>query len=144
MCEVTVEQGSAHGTVVVGNAYGGQSRIARRVLVGIVLCALLATAAWIANRSDSIRVAHCLSAIGGIDCTQNTDGTGWNFVVPRDVAWTDAGGSLHTGDRPECLPPVGLGSVTIRAQVVRIRIQGPNRGTSWDQAVWVDCRGSGP
>lgn len=78
----------------------------------------------------------CLSATGGISCTDEADSGHGEFWVPLDVAWTDSGGSLHVGDRPDCLPPTGRGTegpIGISWFTVEIA------GTSWKQAVGVRC-----
>lgn len=79
---------------------------------------------------------RCLSAAGAISCTDDADAGNAEFWVPRDVAWTDSEGSLHVGDRPECLPPTGRGvegPVGITWLTVEVS------GTSWKQAVGVQC-----
>lgn len=78
----------------------------------------------------------CLSAIGDISCTDDPDPGHAEFWVPRDVAWIDSGGSLHVGDRPECLPPTGRGAEgPVGITWVTVEVS----GTSGKQAVGVKC-----
>ena len=79
---------------------------------------------------------RCLSAIGDISCTDDPDPGHGEFWVPHDVAWIDSGGSLHVGDRPECLPPTGRGTEgPVGITWVTVEVS----GTSWKQAVGVEC-----
>jgi hypothetical protein len=79
---------------------------------------------------------RCLSAIGAISCTDDPDPGHGEFWVPRDVAWIDSGGSLHMGDRPECLPPTGRGTEgPVGITWVTVEVS----GASWKQVVGVEC-----
>jgi hypothetical protein len=79
---------------------------------------------------------RCLSAVGTISCTDDSDTGHGEFWVPRDIAWTDSGGSLHIGDRPKCLPPNGRGTEgPIGITWVTVKVA----ETSWKQAVGVEC-----
>ena len=83
---------------------------------------------------------RCLSAIGDISCTDDPDPGHGEFWVPRDVAWIDTGGSLHMGDRPECLPPTGRGTEgPVGITWVTVEVS----GTSWKQVVSPPCCGVG-
>ena len=79
---------------------------------------------------------RCLSATGAISCTDDADTGQGEFWVPRDVAWVDSGGSLHVGDRPDCLPPSGRGTEgPVKITWITVEVS----GTSWKQAVGVEC-----
>ena len=79
---------------------------------------------------------RCMSAPGAISCTDDADSGNAEFWVPRDVAWVDSDGSLHVGDRPECLPPSGRGTEgPVRITWATVEVS----GTSWKQAVGVEC-----
>ena len=79
---------------------------------------------------------RCLSASGTISCTDDPDPGHGEYWVPRDIAWTDAGGSLHIGGRPDCLPPTGRGvEGPVGITWARMEVS----GTSWKQAVGVKC-----
>lgn len=79
---------------------------------------------------------RCLSTIGDISCTDDPDPGHGEFGVPRDVPWIDSGGSLHMGDRPECLPPTGRGTEgPVGITWVRVEVS----GRSWKQVVGVEC-----
>ena len=78
----------------------------------------------------------CLSSAGGISCTDDPDPGHGEFWVPRDVAWIDSAGSLHMDGRPECLPPTGRGTEgPVGITWVTVKVS----GTSWKQAVGVEC-----
>ena len=86
-----------------------------------------------AGRDADVR---CLSAPGTISCTDDADTGHGEFWVPRDIAWTDTGGSLHIGGRPDCLPPTGRGAEgPVRITWAKVEVS----GTSWKQAVGVTC-----
>jgi len=79
---------------------------------------------------------RCLSAVGAISCTDDPDSGHGEFRVPVDVAWTDSGGRFHMGDRPDCLPPTGRGTEgPVGITWVSVELA----GTSWKQAVGVEC-----
>jgi hypothetical protein len=80
---------------------------------------------------------RCLSAVGDISCTDDPDPGHAEFRVPRDVAWTDANGDFHEGDRPQCLPPTGRGlEGPVGITWVKVEVS----GRSWRQVVGVACR----
>jgi hypothetical protein len=103
---------------------------------------LLVLGAWggyaLGRQRPAMRQAQvrCLSAPGGISCTDDADAGNAEFWVPRDVAWTDSGGRVHLGDRPACLPPSARGA---RGPVGITWVTVEVAGTSWKQAVGVDC-----
>jgi hypothetical protein len=80
---------------------------------------------------------RCLSAVGAISCTDDPNAGNGEFGVPRDVAWTDANGVFHEGDRPECLPPTGRG---LEGPVDITWVEVEVSGTSWRHVVGVECR----
>jgi hypothetical protein len=100
----------------------------------LLLIALVIVAYYLGTLRPTIAVHMAVpsSAEGAITVTAD----GWSYSIPLDgVEWIDASGSLHDGERPDCLPasgtdvPVTFGSVDVSYQ-----------GSSWRAVVWVDCR----
>ena len=78
----------------------------------------------------------CLSAVGAISCTDDSNKGNGEFGVPRDVPWTDSYGVFHEGDRPECLPPTGRGlEGPVGITWVKVEVS----GASWRHVVGVEC-----
>ncbi|MDP3890682.1 hypothetical protein [Nocardioides sp.] len=55
----------------------------------------------------------CLSAPGVMSCGPIDAPGRAEYLVPKDVAWTQDG-AYHSGGRPDCLPPTGRGAVEVR------------------------------
>ena len=110
----------------------GSAAAAALLVVGLVVGYIAGQQRPVMHEAE----VRCLSAIGDISCTDDSDPGHGEFWVPRDVAWFDSGGSLHMGDRPECLPPTGRGTEgPVGITWVRVEVS----GTSWKQAVGVEC-----
>jgi hypothetical protein len=63
---------------------------------------------------------------------------GWVYGIEGSVPeWIDKSGALHSGSWPTCVGPVGT-SKSIRFASVNVTAA----GSSWNQVVMVDCRGS--
>lgn len=60
----------------------------------------------------------------------------FSYAIPIDVMWTDANGTNHHGDRPECLAPNTQPIFDARFAYVDVSVEGSNVR----QVVWVDCR----
>jgi hypothetical protein len=88
-----------------------------------------------AHQSDMhLATVACLSATGAISCGPVESPGDAEYGVPLDVAWTQDG-VFHEGGRPECLPPTGRGTVTVRVTWTEVDVD----GTRWKQVVGVHC-----
>jgi hypothetical protein len=110
-----------------------------RLVAGTALLVVLAAVtghAW-GQREAEVTVRHgfALAMEGGISVSTHDDGSG-DFSIPRDVPWRDSAGSFHEHGRPECLPPVGIGSIEVTYATVRVPSE-----YGGDKTVWVDCSG---
>ena len=112
-----------------------------RVFAGVALLVVLGVLvgqAWGQREAEvTLRHGFALSAEGVISVSTHDDGSG-DFAIPRDVAWVDATGSYHEDGRPDCLPPVGIGSIEVTFATVRVT---DPSDYGWDRTVWVDCTG---
>lgn len=59
----------------------------------------------------------------------------WSYNIPLEVDWTDAEGTWHEGERPECLPPSNTSLEGIRVTAVPVEA----RGMGFRQVVAVHC-----
>ena len=102
----------------------------------LVVLAALAGHAW-GQREAEVTVRHgfALSAEGAISVSTHDDGSG-DFSIPRDVPWLDSAGEYHEDGRPECLPPVGIGSIEVTYATVPVPSE-----YGGDRTVRVDCSG---
>lgn len=111
-------------------------------MVTFLAVAALAATFWVGaewgSRTQST-TAYCLSAPGQIGCTENPDGTGRGYSIPRDVPWSDDGATVQDG-RPTCLPPIGIGNIRVTFAYETVEVDGVRR----DVAVWVDCTSAQP
>jgi hypothetical protein len=112
----------------------------RRRLVPLLVTAVLVlfVVVYLAGRGDAsttIRHGQALSAPG--DISVEVDGS-IGYTIPRDVAWVDSAGSYHADGRPECLPPVGIGTIPVTFATVEVK---DPSGYERHQTVWVDCAG---
>ncbi len=116
-----------------------RSRSRSVVVIGVLVAAVLAlvVAYEFGQRHPPVKaeVLACLSAEGDISCGYEDSPNSPVLSVPRDVAWTDAGGKSHLGGRPSCLPPVGIGTILVEVSWVDVRHDG---GTSHG-VTSVDC-----
>ena len=112
-------------------------RRAKLAAAGLLLLGLTAGYA-VGQRHPALDEAEvsCASAAGTISCTDDAESGNGEFSVPRDIAWTDASGSLHMGGRPECLPPTGRGTEG-PVEITWLTIE--FSGRTWKQAVGVVC-----
>lgn len=94
--------------------------------------ALIGVAAVDTARPDRwTKTGMALSAEGAIAMVVD----GYDYAIPKDVAWTDVRGGYHGDGRPECLPPSGKleGPVRITAEPVEAA------GYERRQVVHVEC-----
>jgi hypothetical protein len=61
--------------------------------------------------------------------------TDWTYSLPTaGIMWVDRQGSLHDGDRPECLAPGTSTDVKFAAVEVHVGAAG------WRAVVWISCQ----
>ena len=106
----------------------------------LAVVALLTVATLLLSDHDGTRVRHgqALSASGAVSV--EVDGVDGYLSIPTDVAWLDSAGSYHADGRPECLPPVGIGTIDVAFATVPVEDPQGRR----EQTVWVDCTGWDP
>ena len=116
-----------------------ETRSRRRLVPLVVTVAvMLVVVAYLVGRGDAsttVRHGQALSAPG--DISVEVDGS-IGYMIPRDVAWVDSTGSYHADGRPECLPPVGIGTIAVTFATVKLN---DPTGYEREQTVWVDCTG---
>jgi hypothetical protein len=98
---------------------------------GLLLAGCAATAN---DRGTSSNITFHTGIPSSAEGAISVEADGWTYSIPIDVFWVDAQGTLHDGDRPECLPPEGTNQA-VRFASVDVTAE----GTSWRQVVWVAC-----
>lgn len=101
---------------------------------GLILIVLVVGAYYLGSSRQVVSVHTGVPSSALYAISVEVDG--WTYSIPLDgVEWIDAAGSLHDGQRPDCLPvdgttrPVMFGSVDVSKD-----------GANWRAVVWVDCR----
>jgi hypothetical protein len=128
-------------TNMLGHTRTVRQRLQRPLALPVGIAALAVVMSVVAgyvagaHQSDMHQATvACLSAPGAISCGPVESPGHAEYGVPRDVAWTQDG--VFYGDgRPECLPPTGRGTVTVRVTWTEVDVD----GTRWKQVVGVHC-----
>jgi hypothetical protein len=132
-----VEQNAGDEDAPIRTKGALNASLVRALILTLATVACIAVALVVGFRwgaATKTTTAYCLSAPGAITCTANADGTGSDYVVRRDVAWSDRDGVTHEG-RPECLPPVGRGNIMTTFQFEPVSVDGIEQNV----AVFVYC-----
>jgi hypothetical protein len=107
----------------------------RAAILPIAVALIISGCATAQNdRSTSSNVTFHTGIPSSAEGAISVEADGWTYSIPKDVFWVDAQGTLHDGDRPECLPPEGTNQ-PVRFASVDVTVE----GTSWRQVVWVAC-----
>jgi hypothetical protein len=113
----------------------------RRSIVAVAVLAAIIAAFFVGRHQSgtaTIRHGQAISLVGVVGVL---DHGASKYTIPLDVAWVGSDGGYRSDGRPECVPPVGIGTIPVTFATVKVK--DPD-GYERDLTVWVDCTGWNP